>query len=228
MRPTLHIAVTLLATSGYARAQDLTGLDSPSFVLWTWICRVLLPSAALQGRFHYGPFAWAQVLLILLALGGAWILIHRQIKSVAWQLLIIAVTYIVATSATNHWAFSHPRDHSTDFPIARALTSFDYRNPLTEGEVLARLGHPLAREVVASADSRLPHAVSLAMAEFGLSSSIVLAYRESAWGREITHFVLFDSPSARLRTAVSLNSPYTQPIKWPNEGRASFCAKPQS
>ena len=216
MRRALHIAVILFGTAGYARAQDLTALDSPSFVLWSWICRLLLPSAALRGHFHSGLFAWAQVPLILLALGCAWVVIRGRLESVVWRSLVLAFTYIVATSATNQWAFAHRRDTSTDFPIARVLASLDYQTPPSESEVLARLGQPLAREVLASTDSRLPHAVSRAMTEFGLSSSIVLAYRESSWGREITHFVLFDSSSARLRTAVSFNSPYPEPITWPN------------
>jgi hypothetical protein len=222
MRRALHSAVILFGTAGYAQAQDLTALDSPSFVLWIWICRLVIPSAALQGRFDYGLFAWAQVPIILLVLGCAWAFIRGRLRSVVWRSLILAFTYVLATSATNQWAFSNRRDTATDFPIARALSLLDYRNPPNEDEILNRLGQPLAREICASTDSRLPHAVSKAMTEFGLSSSIILAYRESAWGREITHFVLLDSRSTRLRTAVSMNSPYSESIKWPKQGSAAM------
>jgi hypothetical protein len=215
MRRALHIAVVLFGTVGFARAQDLTALDGPSFALWIWIHRLLLPSAALQGRFEYGLFAWAQIPLILLALGCAWMLIRRRLRSVVRRFFILAFTYILATFGTNQWAFSHRRDTSADFPVARALSLVDYRNPPSESEILARLGQPLVREVCASSDSRLPRAVSQLMIEFGLSSSIILAYRESAAGREMTHFILLDPLSGRLRTAVSMNTPYPEPIKWP-------------
>jgi hypothetical protein len=208
-----------MGTAGLARAQDLRALDSPSFVLWMWTCRLLLPSAALQGPSDYGFFAWAQVPIILLALGCAWLFIRQRLRSVLWRSVILAFTYILATSVTNQWAFSHRRDTSMDFPIARALSLLDYQSPPNEREILARIGQPLAREVCASNDSRLPGAVSQTMTEFELSSSIILAYRENAWGREITHFVLLDTNSTRLRTALSMNSPYPEPIKWPDRSR---------
>jgi hypothetical protein len=211
----LPTAVIFLATAGVARAQDLSG-DSPSFVLWFWICHLLIPSAALQGHFKYGLFAWAQVPLILLALGCTWVFIRQRIRSAVRRCAILGLTYLLATSATNQWAFFLRRDRSMDFPIAQALTVFDYQNPPSENEIVARFGQPLARKVCGSNDFRLPPGVFQVMKEFDLSSSIILAYRETAWGREITHFLLLDPHSARLRTALSMNSPYPEPIKWPS------------
>jgi hypothetical protein len=99
--------------------------------------------------------------------------------------------------------------------IFQSCAPYRHRHPPDEGELLARLGAPLAREICIPGDPRLPRGVSEALTEFGLSSSIILAYRERAWGREVTSFVLLDSSSARLRTVVSMTSPYPEPINGP-------------
>jgi hypothetical protein len=118
-----RVTIILLGSAALARAQDLSGLDSPAFLLWVWFCRLFLPMASIQGRYDFGFLALAQGPLILLTMARAWVAIRRHVRSVRWRIVVLAFTHVLVTFATNQWTLTHRRDTRGDFPVLRAVST---------------------------------------------------------------------------------------------------------
>ena len=184
--------------------------------LWRmWLLRLFVPMAAWEGRFLHGYFSMVQVPLILLITFSSWLLIRRSHCSKSWLVFLTTCAAVLSIAGTNAWAMGHPRDTSKDFPIAQVLSRTDFTHPPFEADLVTRVGNPTAKQLFTITDPLLPKSVAGHMKAARLNSAMIYAYREKAWGREMSLYVIVDPTSKKLQSAVVLNAPYTEALPWP-------------
>lgn len=209
------VGVNAAPVPGKGAADGLPAPPRPRSILRIWLVRLFVPMAAWEGRFHHGYFSVAQIPLILLITISSWFLIRRSHFPKTWRVFLTTCVAVLSIAATNAWAMGHPRDTAKDFPIAQALSRTDFTHPPFEDDLVTRVGNPTAKQLFTLNDPLLPKSVAEHMKAARLNSAMVYAYREQAWGREMSLYVIIDPASKKLQSAVVLNAPYTETIAWP-------------
>lgn len=214
--PFFMAGILLTATTATAAGQEMAGAAPEAPVgVSGWLTRLMLPLGPIEGQFEHGYWAWTQLPLILVVTALFWWILRRTIASKSWRAFLLVCAFILITAGTNAWLIGHPRSMKEDFPIARALYLLDYQKKPREADVIAAIGAPLARQMMTSTDSRLPKAVASALQEAKMESALILAYHEKSWGREVLTYVLLESDTKKVRSTISLNAPWPEPIQWP-------------
>jgi hypothetical protein len=208
--------IVLAATTATAAAQEMAEATPEAPIgVSGWLTRLFLPLGPIEGQFEHGYWAWTQIPIILALTALTWWLLRRTVPSKAWRAFLLVCAFILITAGTNAWLIGHPRNMKEDFPIARALYLLDYQKKPEEADVIAAIGAPLARQMMTATDPRLPKVVATALQEAKMESALLLAWHEKAWGREVLTYVLLESDTKKVRSTISLNAPWPEPIQWP-------------
>ncbi|MDB6071937.1 MAG: hypothetical protein JWL81_3108 [Verrucomicrobiales bacterium] len=214
-KPATPVGTNAAPVPGKDPAEGLPAPPRPRSILRIWLARLFVPMAALEGRFHHGYFSALQIPLILLITISSWMVIRRSHFAKSWRVFLTTCVAVLSIAATNAWAMGHPRDTAKDFPIAQALSRTDFTHPPFEADLITRVGAPTAKQLFTLTDPLLPKSVAENMKAARLNSALIYAYREQAWGREMSLYVIIDPASKKLQSAVVLNAPYTETISWP-------------
>ena len=162
----------------------------------------LIPLFAIQqwaGHLDYGIYTYLQVpFIVVVVLGICWWLYAKKSKVYVY-LILIPLTYILATTATNVLGEMFLQaDHSKDLPIRKRLAEYSPPNqPPTKSQILTELGQPLASAILSSTNINVPKAVMMDV-RYAPVGSEVLVYEETAHnGRHFTYFIFIDPETGR-------------------------------